>query len=221
MKNPFLQLFLPVIIVAMAVPVFPWTGKVVSITDGDTLTVLRDGREQVKIRLYGVDAPELSQDFGSRARQALSSLAYGRQVEVLEPTAHDRYGRTVARVLSGGQDVGREVVAQGLAWVYPQYCTKQPLCTEWSNLEKQARSAKFGLWSVPGPVPPWEWRHPEKSESGKQQVAAATTFHGNVKSGIFHRPGCRHYYCKACTATFLTRDAATKAGYRPCKVCRP
>lgn len=52
-------------------------------------------------------------------------------------------------------------------------------------------------------------------------VAQGTVFHGNVKTHVFHRQGCRYFDCKACTATFASRDAAVAAGYKPCKVCKP
>src|SRR3954467_11635776 len=72
--------------------------RVVGVSDGDTLTVLRDGRTQVKIRLHGIDAPETGQDFGSRAKQAASDLAFGQTVTIRERDT-DRYGRTVAVVV--------------------------------------------------------------------------------------------------------------------------
>ncbi|WP_092194024.1 thermonuclease family protein [Desulfomicrobium norvegicum] len=59
-----------------------WTGKVVVIADGDTITVLRDGREQVKIRLYGIDAPESGQAFGKASKRNLSAMVHGRSVQV-------------------------------------------------------------------------------------------------------------------------------------------
>ena len=74
-----------------------YAARVVGIADGDTITVLRD-RTQVRIRLHGIDAPETGQDFGSRAKQAASELAFGKQVTV-RPRDTDRYGRTVAEVI--------------------------------------------------------------------------------------------------------------------------
>jgi endonuclease YncB( thermonuclease family) len=84
-------------------------GKVIGISDGDTLTVLR-GREQVKIRLHGIDAPESGQDFGARAKQHASDLAFGKPVTV-RPVEKDRYGRTVAEViLPGARSLNRQMV---------------------------------------------------------------------------------------------------------------
>lgn len=132
-----------------------WPGRVVSITDGDTLTVLR-GQEQVKIRIYGIDAPERRQPWGDRARQALGDLAHGQTVEVLE-IDRDRYGRTVARIEVQGQDVGLEMVSRGMAWVYERYC-KIPDCEAMRQAQADAQAARAGLWSDLSPIPPWEWR---------------------------------------------------------------
>jgi endonuclease YncB( thermonuclease family) len=95
-----------------------FTGRVVGVSDGDTLTVLLDGRTPVKVRLYGIDAAETGQDFGSRAKQAASDLAFGKTVTV-RPRDTDRYGRTVAEViLPDGRSLNREMVRQGMAWWY-------------------------------------------------------------------------------------------------------
>ena len=134
-----------------------WPGLVVGISDGDTITVLRNGREQIKIRLYGIDCPEKRQAWGSRATQATGRLCAGKVVEVQE-TDIDRYGRTVAIVaLPGGLTLQEELVAEGMAWIWPRYC-KLPVCREWARIEGQAKEGKVGLWRDVEPVPPWEWR---------------------------------------------------------------
>lgn len=108
--------------------------------------------------------PESRQPYGSRAKQALSALAFGKQV-VLEVQDTDRYGRTVARVVADGQDVNAELVRQGAAWVYRQYSRDRSLIA----LEEQARAAARGLWALPGSerMPPWEWR-----KAGREQRQA-------------------------------------------------
>ena len=98
-----------------------WTGKVVGIADGDTITVLRDGRDQVKIRLYGIDAPESGHPFGKQSKQNLSSMVYGQSVQV-DVMDTDRYGRTVARIFVDGEDVNAAQLRSGHAWLYRQYC---------------------------------------------------------------------------------------------------
>jgi micrococcal nuclease len=115
MHRYFLSLLL-VLAPACARPAdFP--ARVVGISDGDTLTVL-EGRTQTKIRLHGVDAPETGQDYGSRAKQAASELAFGKTVTV-RPVEKDRYGRTVAEItLPDGRSMNRELVGEGAAWWY-------------------------------------------------------------------------------------------------------
>jgi len=132
-----------------------FTGRVVGVRDGDSLVVLAD-RHEIEVRLAEIDAPERAQPWGSRAKQALSELAFGKTVEV-EVTDHDRYGRTVARVVADGIDVPAEMVRRGCAWVYRQYAKR----TELYDLERAARDERVGLWSLPEAerIAPWEWRH--------------------------------------------------------------
>ncbi|NLJ26386.1 MAG: nuclease [Deltaproteobacteria bacterium] len=213
---------------------FAWSGKVVGISDGDTITVMHDGKGE-KIRLYGVDCPESHQDFGSRAKQFTSGKVFGKTVDI-EPVDTDRYGRTVGIVKSDGQAINRTLIDSGMAWVYDQYCTRSE-CTEWRRLQEKAHAGKVGLWSIPNPTPPWEFRHSSSkstwsmllatntssgaSTSSSQVQQTESAYHGNVKSHVFHRPSCRHYDCKNCTAVFGSRDEAIKAGYRPCGICGP
>lgn len=144
-------------IVLMVSPAFAaeWQGECVSITDGDTIRVMRDGREE-RIRLHGIDAPERRQDFSARSREFAAGMTLRKVVTIITMDT-DRYGRTVALVEADGESVNRALVAAGLAWVYPQYCT-QDFCADWLEAEAEAREAKRGLWAHPKPVPPWEWR---------------------------------------------------------------
>lgn len=132
-------------------------GKVVGISDGDTITVLTDEKRQVKIRLYGVDCPESKQAYGTRARQLTSDQVFGKHVHV-EVMDVDRYGRTVGIVSApDGTTLNRELLENGMAWLYTAYC-KAPLCQKWKQLERQAQQAKAGLWADKNSVPPWRWR---------------------------------------------------------------
>ena len=131
-----------------------FTGKVVAVADGDTLTVLQE-REQIKIRLVWIDAPEKAQPFGNRAKQSLAELCLGEVAQVAEQ-GKDRYGRTLAQVTCNGIDANTEQVRRGLAWVYRKYAPNDsPLYA----IEKEARESGRGLWHDPEPLPPWEWRH--------------------------------------------------------------
>ena len=133
-----------------------WSGVVVGVSDGDTITVLHGGRGE-KIRLYGIDTPEKRQAFGKKAKQFTSSMVYSKTVEV-QPKDTDRYGRTVALINVGGQSLNEALIKDGLAWVYRKYC-KETFCEDWLNFEIIARYGKIGLWSEPNPIPPWEFRH--------------------------------------------------------------
>lgn len=93
-----------------------WSGEVVGVTDGDSITVLHDGRGE-QIRMWGIDCPEKNQDFGTKAKHATSILVFAKMVEV-EPVTTDRYGRTVAFVRVGDTLVNEELIRQGLAWVF-------------------------------------------------------------------------------------------------------
>jgi endonuclease YncB( thermonuclease family) len=144
-----------------------YSGKVVAVTDGDTIRVLHDRREQ-RIRVYGVDFPESKQAFGTRARQFTADLVFAKAVRV-ESLGTDRYGRTIGRVtLPDGRSLQAELVRAGLAWWYRQYAPKDAVL---EKLEAEARRAGRGLWVDPNPIPPWEFRKArtrEKRESARR-----------------------------------------------------
>jgi micrococcal nuclease len=134
-----------------------FTGRVVGVTDGDTISVLRDGRAE-RVRLADIDCPERAQPFGSRAKQATSEWAYGQHVTV-RVRARDDYGRLVGEVvLPDGRGLNGELVRAGLAWASRYHGGDAAL----ERLESEARAARRGLWSDPHAVPPWRYRraHP-------------------------------------------------------------
>ena len=198
-----------------------WQGKVVGISDGDTISVLHEGKAE-KIRVYGVDCPESHQDFGQKAKQFTSSMVFGKVVEI-QPKDTDRHGRTVGLVTLDGKSLNEALVKAGMAWVYVKYC-KEPFCTQWNQSQEEARSKRIGLWSIPNPTPPWEFRHPKSgasSESKSKSVQGPVIYHGNTSLMVLHRPGCRGYDCQNRTAVFKTREAAVAAGYWACGMCKP
>lgn len=133
---------------------FPATieGKVVGVHDGDTITVLQ-GKTDYKIRLDGIDAPELSQAYGKVAKKFASDFAYGRTATV-KVSGVDRYGRYLGEVFVDGKSLNRAVLAAGLAWWYRQYSKDQTL----GALEAAAREKRLGLWKDKAPIPPWDYR---------------------------------------------------------------
>lgn len=141
-----------------------FSGKVVGVADGDTVSVLRDGRA-VRVRLEGIDCPEKGQDFSQRAKQFTSDLTFGKEVTV-DVRDLDRYGRLVARVFVGGEDVSVALVEAGLAWHFTKY-SRDP---ELARAELAGRMAKRGLWALADPVPPWQFRRREKRIGLKLQA---------------------------------------------------
>lgn len=135
------------------------SGKVVAILDGDTITVLHD-RQQTRVRIAGIDAPEKKQAFGQRSKQSMSDCSFSKDVEV-EWKKIDRYGRTVGRVVADNVDCGLRQIDLGLAWHYKAYAKDQTREDReaYASAEDKARSERRGLWSDPDPMPPWEYRH--------------------------------------------------------------
>ena len=130
-------------------------GTVIRVVDGDTLVVqLSSG--PIRVRLYGIDAPEHNQPGGREATAELTSLVSGERVQ-LEPINQDRYSRMVARVLRGRLDVNAEMIHLGDAWVYRHYLRRED--RGWCGLESEARRAHRGLWADRDAVPPWDFRH--------------------------------------------------------------
>jgi micrococcal nuclease len=145
-----------------------WQGMVVGVSDGDTITVLHDGKG-VKIRLYGIDTPERRQSFGKAAKQFTSIMVYGKTVEVKTKDT-DRYGRSVALVSVGGKSLNEALIKNGYAWVYRRYC-REAFCKDWLNLETIARCGKVSLWSESNPMPPWDFRHNKAKSSSTSKPA--------------------------------------------------
>ena len=136
-----------------------FTGKVVGVADGDTITVLDADKVQHKIRLTGIDAPEKRQAFWTYSKQSLSDMVYNKTVTV-ETVKRDRYGRELGKVLADGKDVNLEQIRAGMAWHYKAYQRDQSAADRqtYAEAENEAMAARRGLWDDPEPVPPWEWR---------------------------------------------------------------
>ena len=183
---------------------FAWTGKVVHIRDGDTIEVLRGGKE-VAIRLYGIDTPESAQPYGGKAERFVSRLVdKGGHIVEVDAIDQDRYGRVVGLVYvdGDGECVNEELVRSGHAWVYDRYCKIRD-CNAWDRLEARAKKQDIGLWSRSNPVPPWDWRRgvrggQQETSSGSKQAgdkdcsdfrtqAAAQRFFDSQGPGDPHR----------------------------------
>jgi len=163
-----------------------FTGKVAEVTDGDTFKLRRPTGGTVTVRLWGVDAPETAQPYGTAATRAARHLVGGESVR-----AHveeiGRYGRAVARVKVRGGNLGQMLVRRGLAWHYDEYA---PNATELERLGRQARNANRGLWSQADPVPPWTWRSWSSEEPANERNCSG--FDTQPEAQAFferHRPG--------------------------------
>jgi len=142
MRFRFILFFL---LLAIPATCYSWPAKVVSVADGDTITVVHNGQQKI-IRLYGIDCPEKGQSHGEQAKALASALVAGRNVEV-EQKDIDRYGRVVGLVKVDGQSLSELIVQNGYAWVYPKYC-KEKFCTDWSKQVGVARQQKKGMWQA-------------------------------------------------------------------------
>ena len=149
-------ILLSVAMLATVTQAAEFSGVVVSVADGDTITVLHvDGgkQSQVKIRLAGIDTPEKKQAYGQKAKAALSSQIFGETVRVVY-SEQDRYGRTIGDVYAGKHWINLQMVSEGWAWHYKAYSKDKRL----ADAETQARKAKRGLWAGQDPVAPWKYR---------------------------------------------------------------
>jgi micrococcal nuclease len=146
-------IFLAVLCVTPGKALADFVGRVVKVSDGDTVTVLVENK-QVRVRLDAIDAPELKQAFGSRSQQSLAEMCAAKSVRVIE-RGLDRYGRTVGWIICDGVDANSEQVRRGMAWVYERYAPRNsPLY----GLQGEAHGTRRGLWADPQPVAPWQWR---------------------------------------------------------------
>ena len=123
-------------------------------SDGDTLFVRPDaGGQPVKIRMDGLDAPEICQAYGPASRQALQSRVLGQPVSV-DGRRRDNFGRVLARIRWQQADVGEWMVRQGHAWSYRYRRDAGPYAAE----EAQARAAQRGLFADAQALQPRDFR---------------------------------------------------------------
>ncbi len=158
MKRLFIILiivFLPILCSAQRFSV-----KVVGITDGDTFTCINDDNLQLKIRINGIDAPKKKQSFCNKSQEYLSSLIFGKRINI-DVQSKDNYGRYLAYVYSpDGKDVALLMLHEGMAWHFTKYDNNKV----YSDAENVARKAKRGLWSDSSPIAPWDFRTQSKKK---------------------------------------------------------
>jgi endonuclease YncB( thermonuclease family) len=140
-----------------------FSGRCVSVPDGDTIVVRTADRKRHEVRLQGIDAPERGQRYGRQSKSNLTRLVHLKQVEV-DWNKRDHYGRRVGRVYVGDIDVNLTQVDAGLAWAYREYLDELAPADRrlFLKAEERARRDGLGLWRDRNPMPPWEWRPREK-----------------------------------------------------------
>ena len=188
------------------------TGSVLYVSDGDTLTMEVDGKKE-KIRFYGIDSPEISQEYGLESKVFVKDRVDNKEIKV-EVTDTDRYGRKIGRIYyDGDKYLNEEVVKSGYAWWYQQYAKKD---YELKDAEEYAKSKRLGLWKSSNPVAPWDYRRGKKnktiSESSASKNLDSVVY--VTKSGKkYHREGCT--YLKSIGGSYPLKEAEAK-GYEAC-----
>ena len=158
MKKQLLILFL---IISNFIISQTFTGKVVGVKDGDTMVILFENKA-ITIRLEHIDCPEKNQPFGYKAKKFVSDFCFGKTVVVIGNGKKDRNGRWIGEIFFKNQNLGKELVRNGLAWHFKRYSKS----ADYADLEIAARKKKIGLWRDKDPIAPWNWR---KSKRNKVQ----------------------------------------------------
>jgi len=134
-------------------------GKVIGVSDGDTITVINAEKTEHKVRLMGIDAPETKQDFGNESKQTLSTLIYQKEVTVAYKKL-DKYQRKVGKVILYEQDICLAMIELGMAWHYKDYEKEQSKTDRdfYSQAELKARESNIGLWQLSNAIEPSAFR---------------------------------------------------------------
>lgn len=201
------------------------TGRVVSVADGDTITVLAAGNKQVKVRFDGIDCPEKSQAFGQAAKQFTSNLVFNKTVSV-DIKEQDRYGRSVGVVRIGETNVNMALVTNGLAWWYRAYAKDNEVLM---RAEAKAKQQRIGLWADANPIAPWDFRRGGTSGGASSETPSLGSAGSAVKSPsdpVFITKTGKKYHLDGCSGVSRTKIPSTRRqaeqrGLQPCSFCNP
>jgi prophage muMc02, nuclease len=214
--------------IAASANAYEINGKVVGITDGDTVVILDGTKTQHKVRLSDIDAPESKQPYGTKARQQLSDFVFGKEVTA-DCREKDKYGRDLCTIRIGDLDVNAEMVNAGAAWVYTKYNTREEL----PALQEAAKGAKRGLWSLPESqtVEPEQWRRGEREQKQlSQSQTKPKKWKASDNNAAAEGFSCGKRTCKEMSSCAEARFHLTQCGMRrldrdndgiPCEsICR-
>lgn len=169
----FPEVFEGAIAEASAKQMQSFKARVVRVADGDTVTVVKYGEADCgkkcrsKIRLLGIDAPEMKMPYGEESKATLERLikeANGIVTVSFQENKKDRYKRIVGKLEANGKDLNLEMIKQGMAWYFKKY-RKDVATSDQAKYEKAQKTAednRLGLWKASNPMPPWEWRRLNK-----------------------------------------------------------
>ena len=160
MKKTFLLLFIFILLLPFTVLADESIIKIVSIPDGDTLNIINGNNKKVKIRLYGIDAPETTQKYGQASRDYLRKIVKNKRL-TYKIRSKDDYGRVVATLYGDDNDLNYEMIKAGYAWHYKHYNNSK----KYAKAEENARKQKLGLWKGKNPQAPWEYRRENKQDN--------------------------------------------------------
>lgn len=156
-----MKMKLYILIILLLIPILSSAqlkGRIVKVSDGDTVVLLDSTNTQHKIRLWGIDCPERGQDYGTKATQHTKELCAGKYVTV-KVMGKDPYKRTLGIVYVDGVNVNESLLSNGLAWMYRYTKDKN-----YQILEDKARNKKINIWSMKEPIEPYLWRKQQKNK---------------------------------------------------------
>jgi len=189
--------------------------KVLRVVDGGTIDINYNGKKE-RIRMLCIDNPESvhpdrskNTEMGKKASKYTKKRLSNKYILLeFEQRKRGKYGRLLAYVILDGKNFNLELVKKGWSPYYTKYGQSEKHHSEFVSAEKKAKANGLNIWAL-------------KTTPFENQGLQCKLVRGNIKSKIFHQPSCRYFDCKNCTKAFPSRHEAIKAGYKPCKLCKP
>jgi len=191
--------------------------RITTISDGDTVEGVPEGdKRAIRIRIFGIDAPERGEPFSQQARTSTRILLLDQHARAIGKDV-DRYGRLVAILHVGGVDASESLLKAGLACHYTAYSSDRAL----ASAEAEARQARRGFWASSARRPRCAATNANvpPADVEKRVAGSQTVLHGNTESHVYHTSSCRNFNCQKCTRVFASEVEAKAAGFRPARDC--